>query len=124
MTRGEVVRDWLDVRDELDANILRSEVEAIGACVAEQLEALCPGCEQTICGGYRRGKPRSNDVDVIFRPPKEGLDARLLRRLYARLAALGIVTHVLRESPLIPLSHTRRLHARPHHTAPLAPGQL
>ncbi|WOO81108.1 DNA-directed DNA/RNA polymerase mu [Vanrija pseudolonga] len=110
MTRGEVVMDWLGLRDELDASIPRSEVEEIGACVAEQLEALCPGCEQTICGGYRRGKPRSNDVDVIFRPPREGLDARLLRRLYARLAALGIVTHVLHVSTL---DHTTPLHSHP-----------
>ncbi|KAL1411483.1 hypothetical protein Q8F55_002444 [Vanrija albida] len=110
MTRGEVVRDWIGLRADLDASIPRDEVEAIGACVAEQLDALCPGCEQTICGGYRRGKKASNDVDVIFRPPRAGLDERLVRRLYARLAALGIVTHVLHVSTL---DHTTPLHAHP-----------
>jgi len=80
----------------------------------EHLDAFIPGCEYTICGGwvaspfhwseavaenldrYRRGKPASNDVDVVFCPPKDGQDIGLLKDLYLRLSQLGIVTHVLR----------------------------
>lgn len=81
-------------------------MEAIAAIAHENLEALCPGTEQTICGGFRRGKTDSNDVDVIFRPPGNDSGAGLLRALYRRLAHLGIITHVLHVSerdPNMPL---------------------
>lgn len=55
---------------------------------------------------YRRGKTKSNDVDVVFCPPHEGDDNGLLRDLYHRLAAMGIITHVLRQLWLI-RSHTK-----------------
>lgn len=45
---------------------------------------------------YRRGKPMSSDVDVVFCPPNIDEDIGLLRDLYLRLSALGIITHVLR----------------------------
>jgi DNA polymerase mu len=47
---------------------------------------------------YRRGKPQSNDVDIVFCPPNEGDDRGLLRDLYRRLTQMGIVTHILRPS--------------------------
>ena len=46
---------------------------------------------------YRRGKPQSNDVDIVFSPPNEDEDIGLLRNLYLRLSSLDIVTHVLRQ---------------------------
>jgi len=70
-------------------------VQEIADCVMEHLDALLPGCQYTLTGGYRRGKPESNDVDIVFCPPHEGDDAGLLRDLYLRLSQLGIVTHVL-----------------------------
>lgn len=45
---------------------------------------------------YRRGKPQSSDVDLVFCPPKADLDLGLLKNLYLRLSAFGIITHVLR----------------------------
>ena len=47
---------------------------------------------------YRRGKPESNDVDVVFCPPEEGQDIGLLHDLYLRLSAFNLITHVLRKS--------------------------
>lgn len=52
MTREEVVAAWLGLRDELDTPIPRDEVVEIGEMVAEHLEALAPGCVQTITGGW------------------------------------------------------------------------
>ena len=80
----------------------------------EHLEIYAPGIEYTICGGcvahsnpltqlarlsgrFRRGKPDSNDVDIVFAPPQIDQDIGLLRNLYRRLTALGIITHVLRQ---------------------------
>jgi DNA polymerase mu len=96
------------------SRIPRQEVEEIADCVMEHLDALVDGCEYTICGGYvgsmlsqnsfrsdgrisyRRGKTESGDMDIVFCPPNEGQDIGLLKDLYLRLSALGIVTHVLR----------------------------
>lgn len=104
----------------MGGRIPREEVREIDRCVMEHLEAFIPGCESTITGGwaisnanfspslhlilssYRRGKPQSSDVDIVFCPPEEGQDIGLLRDLYRRLSTLGIVTHVLRMSPCIP----------------------
>ena len=97
----------------LTSRIPRQEVEDIAGCVMENLDALLPGCQYTICGGYvsknpkdplksfryRRGKTESNDVDIVFSPPEDAdhdADVGLLKDLYLRLSTLGIVTHVLR----------------------------
>jgi DNA polymerase mu len=98
MSREEVVSAWLGLRDELDTPIPRDEVVEIGGLVAEHLEGLMPGCEQTITGGYRRGKGTTSDVDVVFRPARGEETAALLGRLRRRLLRFGIITHVLRAS--------------------------
>ncbi len=69
--------------------IPREEVHEIGLCVQQHLDILQPGCRYTLTGGYRRGKSESNDVDVVFCPPEDGLDEGLLKRLYLRLGAFG-----------------------------------
>lgn len=97
MERAEIVDAWLKLREELDTKIPREEVVEIADMVGESLDALCPGCEWTITGGYRRGKEAAGDVDIVFRPPREGMDIGLLGSLCRRLGRLGIVTHVLRE---------------------------
>ncbi|WVQ86482.1 hypothetical protein IAS59_000195 [Cryptococcus gattii] len=95
MKEYEIVEEWMKLKNELDQKIPREEVEEIAACVLENLEAFIPNCEYTICGGYRRGKTQSSDVDIVFRPPKDDQDIGLLRALYLRLSELRIVTHVL-----------------------------
>ncbi|WVQ67274.1 uncharacterized protein L199_005469 [Kwoniella botswanensis] len=95
MKQVEIVEEWIRLKEELDQKIPRKEVQEIAECVMEHLEAYIPGCEYTICGGYRRGKTESNDVDIVFRPPGVNLDIGLLRDLYLRLSELGIITHVL-----------------------------
>nr|KIR46295.1 DNA polymerase mu subunit [Cryptococcus bacillisporus CA1280] len=92
MKEYEIVEEWMKLKNELDQ---KEEVEEIASCVLENLEAFIPNCEYTICGGYRRGKTQSSDVDIVFRPPKDDQDIGLLRALYLRLSELGIVTHVL-----------------------------
>ncbi|KAK4689277.1 hypothetical protein P7C73_g818, partial [Tremellales sp. Uapishka_1] len=95
MTKVDIVEEWLKIGHELAAKIPREEVQEIADCVMEHLEALQPDCEYTLTGGYRRGKTASNDVDIVFRPPKDGQDVGLLRNLYIRMSRCGIITHVL-----------------------------
>ena len=69
-----------------ESRIPRAEVEEMGRVVMAELSELAPGCVSTIVGGYRRGKPESNDVDIVFTHPDagvvKGLCKRFVRRLY------------------------------------------
>ncbi|KAL0072589.1 hypothetical protein AAF712_000352 [Marasmius tenuissimus] len=91
----------LVLRSDLDEKIPRGEVEEMRDVVMEELKKLKPGCVSTITGGYRRGKPESNDVDIVISHSNlksggeqiKGLCKELVKRLYEK----GLVTHVMRE---------------------------
>ncbi|TFY63526.1 hypothetical protein EVJ58_g3189 [Rhodofomes roseus] len=89
------IRVALELREDLAVKIPRAEVEEMGRIVMAELDELEPGCVSTIVGGYRRGKPESNDVDIVFTHPDaevvKGLCKRFVRRLYER----GMVSHVM-----------------------------
>jgi DNA polymerase IV len=51
---------------DFQAKIPRPEVESIAAVILAHANALRPGYQMLIVGGYRRGKPQSSDVDVIL----------------------------------------------------------
>jgi DNA polymerase mu len=90
MSAAEIVREWIGLKPDLDTKIPRLEVGEIERCVAAELEALMTGCRYTVTGGYRRGKPESNDVDVVICPPRDEVDeGRLLRDLVTRMTDLG-----------------------------------
>ncbi|KAF7296092.1 DNA polymerase [Mycena kentingensis (nom. inval.)] len=101
------IRDALALRAELNERIPRSEVEQMYAVVMDQLGRILPDCRAAIvggtqspsaCGRYRRGKPYSNDVDIVITHPSlnsadyvSGLCETLVNRLHER----GIITHVM-----------------------------
>ncbi|KAL7277561.1 hypothetical protein ACG7TL_008484 [Trametes sanguinea] len=89
------IRIALGLREDFTKKIPRDEVEEMGRVVMKELNELEPGCVSTIVGGHRRGKPESNDVDIVFThsdPDKvKGLCKRFVRRLHER----GMVTHVM-----------------------------
>ena len=126
----------LALRQELDTPIPRDEVEQMHQVVMAELDKVQPGCHSTIVGGfvshilsesyrlsatnlnsrYRRGKPQSNDVDIVISHSDlrsgtglvKGLCAKLTRHLHklgilpppqvnAKLTSKsGLVTHVMR----------------------------
>lgn len=47
---------------------------------------------------YRRGKPESNDVDIVFTHPDAAKVKGLCKRFVGRLHERGMVTHVMRTS--------------------------
>jgi DNA polymerase IV len=51
------------------------------AVLCAEVDAIEPGCVSLLCGGYRRGKLESNDVDVVLTHP----DATRLRGLCTRV---------------------------------------
>lgn len=80
--------------EELTTPIPRAEVSEIAQMIAAELEQVSPGCELTICGGYRRGKPSSGDVDLVFshRTNPNAVTLVQLNRLIDRLADRGLLT--------------------------------
>ncbi|KZP27630.1 Nucleotidyltransferase [Athelia psychrophila] len=85
----------LALRKELAETIPRAEVEEMRAVVMRELDIIATGCTSTIAGGYRRGKPQSNDIDLIITHPDparaKGLGKCLVNRLYEQ----GLITHVM-----------------------------
>ncbi|KAJ1309177.1 hypothetical protein OPQ81_004847 [Rhizoctonia solani] len=88
----------LQLHDELNTPIPREEVESIAKDVFKELSTIQPGCKYTICGGYRRGKPYSNDIDIIFTHRQTGLERHLCVKLVEHLKEIGTVKHVLNHS--------------------------
>ncbi|KAI0657690.1 Nucleotidyltransferase [Cubamyces menziesii] len=89
------IRIALGLREDLSKKIPRPEVEEMGRVVMRELNDLEPGCVSTIAGGYRRGKPESNDVDIVFTHPEAAKVKGLCKRLVKRLHERGMVTHVM-----------------------------
>ncbi|KAI0685458.1 Nucleotidyltransferase [Cytidiella melzeri] len=85
----------LGLRKDLDIKIPRDEIEEMARVVMLELDELEPGCVSTIVGGYRRGKPESNDVDIVFTHPNSEVAKSLCKRFVKRLYEKGLVTHVM-----------------------------
>ncbi|KAM0749444.1 Nucleotidyltransferase [Meredithblackwellia eburnea MCA 4105] len=78
--------------DDLQLKMPRSDVESIANFVRVQLEKIEPGAHLTLCGGYRRGKQQSNDVDIIITYPHEdGKERWVLAKLVERLKKKGLI---------------------------------
>jgi len=75
--------------------ISRSEVEEIGRIVGDACQAVAAGTVYEICGGYRRGKPESGDVDIIISNPTPHSTQNLCLGLVKVLEERGIITHTL-----------------------------
>ncbi|KAG8721173.1 hypothetical protein FRC08_015286 [Ceratobasidium sp. 394] len=88
----------LELRDELSIRIPRSEVESNAQRIFNELDAIQPGCEYTICGSYRRGKSDNSDIDIVFTHQTAGMERHLCTRLVDRLCKIGVITHVLNQS--------------------------
>jgi DNA polymerase IV len=105
--------------DEFLEGIPRDEVEQIGEVVRQHAVKLRDErVTVTIVGGYRRGKQRSGDVDMIVSHPDLDATAGLVRELVDSLEAEEWITHTLTMS----LNNTNRgQHTLPFRTSK-APG--
>ncbi|GAA5990221.1 hypothetical protein JCM10908_005880 [Rhodotorula pacifica] len=72
--------------------ISRSEVESIHEFVKIQLNKIQRGSFSLLCGGYRRAKEYSNDVDILITfPHAEGVERGVLKQLVDRLCDKGLI---------------------------------
>ncbi|ROT40133.1 Nucleotidyltransferase [Sodiomyces alkalinus F11] len=81
--------------DEFQQTIPREEVEAIFDTVLHHARNIHPDCRVIIVGGYRRGKERNGDVDLVVSHPDESATYNLVSRLVDSLEQSGDVTHIL-----------------------------
>ncbi|KAI9055665.1 hypothetical protein LZ554_000608 [Drepanopeziza brunnea f. sp. 'monogermtubi'] len=75
--------------------IPRSEVKNIGDVTLDHANRLRPGFQMVICGGYRRGKPMSGDVDIMLSHPDEETTDGAIHELLNSLEQDEYLTHRL-----------------------------
>ncbi|KAL1957201.1 hypothetical protein VTO42DRAFT_6235 [Malbranchea cinnamomea] len=88
--------------DEFLEGISRTDVKKIGDVVLEHAKRVRPGSdydgkgiECIIVGGYRRGKERNGDVDIIVTHRDERVTLNLVYDIVASLEQEGWITHTL-----------------------------
>ncbi|KFY90735.1 hypothetical protein V500_04993 [Pseudogymnoascus sp. VKM F-4518 (FW-2643)] len=81
--------------EEFQQKIPRDEVERIGGIILEAANRVAPGCQMTIVGGHRRGKPESGDVDVVVSHPDETVTLYLVQRIVEEVERREWITHTL-----------------------------
>jgi DNA polymerase/3'-5' exonuclease PolX len=67
----------------------REEVEEIAREVNRHMQIVAPGAIHQIVGGYRRGKPASNDMDILFTRPDGESTSGILDEVVDRLKKAG-----------------------------------
>eukprot|EP00051_Salpingoeca_urceolata_P022852 m.380153 g.380153 ORF g.380153 m.380153 type:complete len:386 (-) comp20034_c0_seq4:32-1189(-) len=88
-------RIGLQLFDELEQRIPRSEVEEMVAVVRNEAELLAPGVELEACGSFRRGKATCGDVDILI-THRDGISYKgLMQRLVKALTNNGFLRHDL-----------------------------
>ncbi|KIJ15525.1 hypothetical protein PAXINDRAFT_77120 [Paxillus involutus ATCC 200175] len=99
VTTEKSIKIALALRHDLSQTIPRQEVEEICRLVMQELQSVEEGCTSVIAGGYRRGKPQSNDVDIVITHTDWSLGSQkvngLCKKLVRRLHERGLVKHVL-----------------------------
>lgn len=91
------VEDALSILPDLRIRISRHETEHIVSIIRALMEEILPGTESIIVGGYRRGKPTSSDIDVIFTSPPSGESAEEGQTAVLQWRHVEQLMHALRE---------------------------
>jgi len=92
------IQECLRILPDLQVKIPRSEVEEIAELIMSELDKIRPGCLYTICGGYRRGKAQSNDVDIVITDPNPtSINSQItsMEDLLRQLKKKAFITHVV-----------------------------
>ncbi|XP_070621178.1 DNA-directed DNA/RNA polymerase mu isoform X2 [Erythrolamprus reginae] len=90
--------------EDLNTPVELWEAEAISQVVRKAIEQILPGATITLTGGFRRGKPRGHDVDLLITHPSEGEEMGLLPKVIAVLERQGfLLYHSFHRSSLLSL---------------------
>lgn len=81
----KISQEDITLAQHLEVGIPRTEVRRIVGVVAENARMLLPHLTYCICGGYRRGKSVSNDIDVVI--TQHGCNLLELNQFLVKLTA-------------------------------------
>lgn len=81
--------------EEFQLKIPRAEVESIGQTILQHANKLHTGFQMVIVGGYRRGKKKSGDVDVVLSHPNPACTLNFVEAIVDSLENDGYITHTL-----------------------------
>lgn len=103
ISKGKSLATQLDVADcyrilpDLETKIPRAEVEEIARLIHAEMESLLPGTFYDVCGGYRRGKSMSNDVDIVLSNCSPDFSHRLdfIHRMLKQLRRKGLMSYAV-----------------------------
>ncbi|GAB7346149.1 hypothetical protein MBLNU457_4895t1 [Dothideomycetes sp. NU457] len=91
--------------EEFLSPIPRSEVESIAAIIHRHaVKVRDSGIQSVVVGGYRRGKDKCGDVDIVLSHPDEAQTLNIVTDIVASLEEEGWITHTL----LLALTTTHR----------------
>ncbi|KIM63986.1 hypothetical protein SCLCIDRAFT_116236 [Scleroderma citrinum Foug A] len=113
-TEEITIKVALALRHDLTQTIPREEVEEIHSTVMRELAVIEEGCESLVVGGYRRGKPNSNDVDIVITHTDWRLGSEKVKTIGKR-----VVQHLLKQKLVTHVIHLSGFHEhnalRTHH---------
>uniref|UniRef100_A0AAY4AXK5 DNA-directed DNA/RNA polymerase mu n=1 Tax=Denticeps clupeoides TaxID=299321 RepID=A0AAY4AXK5_9TELE len=66
---------------DLNTCVSKAEADAIGVIVDQAVQAVLPGAQITLTGGFRRGKESGHDVDFLITHPEEGKEEGLMPKV-------------------------------------------
>ncbi|UZJ51117.1 hypothetical protein CBS101457_000437 [Exobasidium rhododendri] len=92
------VEECLRILPDLRCKIPRDEVVEIAQLIQTELDSVRPGCIHTVCGGFRRGKLESNDVDIVITDPNPTTltsQVTCMEELLRQLKKKALITHVV-----------------------------
>lgn len=92
------IQECLRILPDLRSKIPRAEVLEIAQMIQAELDLIRPGCIHTICGGFRRGKIESNDVDIVITDPNpKDMNSQItnMEDLLRQLKKKALLTHVV-----------------------------
>uniref|UniRef100_H2ZGS9 DNA-directed DNA polymerase X domain-containing protein n=1 Tax=Ciona savignyi TaxID=51511 RepID=H2ZGS9_CIOSA len=75
----------LRYHEDLNKPLLLEEANHIAKLVRETCTALRSGCTVTVVGGFRRGKDKGHDLDLIISHPIEGNEEGMLAMVLEKL---------------------------------------
>ncbi|KAL4726775.1 hypothetical protein ACLX1H_005665 [Fusarium chlamydosporum] len=81
--------------NEFLLGIPQDEVVSISTTILKHTRIIDPGFEMVIVGGYRRGKQKSGDVDVVLSHRDESKTFNVIPKIVVNLEQAHLITHTL-----------------------------
>ncbi|XP_028827445.1 DNA-directed DNA/RNA polymerase mu isoform X1 [Denticeps clupeoides] len=78
---------------DLNTCVSKAEADAIGVIVDQAVQAVLPGAQITLTGGFRRGKESGHDVDFLITHPEEGKEEGLMPKVVNWLDTQGLLLY-------------------------------